>query len=76
MVKYSMQIAKKISMKGGLEMESITLIGAFGATIVGLGVAEKLGIKVNFEAVKLVVTIAGYGAIFYLIKMVAAMFLL
>ena len=51
------------------------IVGAFGLTMLGIGLLEKAGLKINEGAVRLTATILQYGAILYILKMVSDKFL-
>ena len=51
------------------------LVGAFGASLIGIGLMEKAGIKVNEGSLRFVLEIIKFGAILYILKMAATLFL-
>lgn len=57
------------------EMSEMLMIGAFGATLIGLGVAENMGLKVNEGSLRFVMEMVKFGAVLYILKMAAALFL-
>ena len=50
-------------------------VGAFGLTLVGIGLLEKLDININEDALQFTMEIVKYGAILYVIKLAATTFL-
>lgn len=51
------------------------LVGAFGASLVAIGLLEKAGVKINEGSLRFVLEIVKFGAILYVIKMAATLFL-
>ena len=51
------------------------LVGAFGASLVGIGLLEKAGVKVNEGSLRFVMEVVKFGAILYVIKLAATLFL-
>lgn len=51
------------------------LVGAFGASLVAIGLMEKSGIKINEGSLRFILEIVKFGAILYVIKMAATLFL-
>jgi len=58
-----------------MKMEGIIMIGAFGATMIGLGIAENMGVKVNSDILKIIMECIKFGGLIYIIKLVATLFL-
>ena len=56
-------------------MDGIIAIGAFGMTLVGIGMAENAGWSVNGNAVTFVMEMVKFGGILYILKMVTTTFL-
>ena len=51
------------------------LVGAFGASLVAIGLMEKVGIKINEGSLRFVLEVVKFGAILYVIKLAATLFL-
>ena len=51
------------------------LVGAFGLTLLGVGLLETAGIKINEGAIRFTMTIVKFGAILYILKMASNLFL-
>jgi len=51
------------------------LVGAFGASLVAIGLMEKVGFKINEGSLRFVMEIVKFGAILYVIKLAATLFL-
>lgn len=51
------------------------LVGAFGASLVAIGLMEKAGIKINEGSLRFVLEMLKFGAIVYFLKMAASLFL-
>ena len=51
------------------------LVGTFGASLLAIGLLEKAGIKVNEGSLRFVMECVKFGAILYILKMVASLFL-
>ena len=51
------------------------LVGAFGASLVAIGLMEKVGIKINEGSMKFILEVVKLGAILYVIKLAATLFL-
>ena len=51
------------------------LVGAFGASLVAIGLMEKVGLKINEGSLRFVMEIVKFGAILYVIKLAATLFL-
>lgn len=58
--------------KGGMFM---LLVGAFGASLIGIGLLEKAGVKINEGSLRFVLEVVKFGAILYVIKLAATLFL-
>ena len=56
-------------------MSGFILIGGFGLSLVGVGLLENSGAKINATAVNIVVECIKYGGILYIIKLAASTFL-
>lgn len=53
----------------------IVLVGAFGASLLGIGILEESGVKINGGLLTLVMEVVKYGGILYLLKVAANLFL-
>lgn len=51
------------------------LVGAFGVSLIGIGLMEKAGIKINEGSLRFVLEMAKFGAILYILKLAASLFL-
>ena len=51
------------------------LVGAFGASLIGIGLLEKAGVKINEGSLRFVLEVVKFGAILYVIKLAATLFL-
>ena len=51
------------------------LVGTLGAALVSIGLLENTGVKINEGALGFVMECAKFGAILYILKMVATLFL-
>jgi len=51
------------------------LVGAFGASLVAIGLMEKVGLKINEGSLRFVMEVVKFGAILYVIKLAATLFL-
>ena len=51
------------------------LVGAFGLTMVGIGIAENMGLKINEGAMTIVLECVKFGAILYILRLAATTFL-
>lgn len=56
-------------------MEGIVLIGAFGATMIGIGLLENIGFGINNDLLKLTMETAKFGGLLYIVKLAATLFL-
>lgn len=56
-------------------MSGIVAISLFGASLVGVGLLENAGVKVNQGALRLVMECVKYGAVLYILKMAFNLFL-
>lgn len=53
----------------------IVLTGVFGGTLVGLGLLENAGVKINNDLLCLSLEVVKFGSLLYLLKVVAIAFL-
>ena len=51
------------------------IIGAFGVTLLAVGLLENAGLKVNKGAITFTMTILKFGGILYILNMVSTKFL-
>lgn len=51
------------------------LVGTLGATLVGIGLMENAGVKINEGSLRFVMECVKFGAILYILKMAATLFL-
>ena len=51
------------------------LVGAFGLSLVAVGVLDNLGVKVNETAVQITLECLKYGGVLYIIKLASNLFL-
>ena len=51
------------------------LVGAFGASLIGIGLLEKAGVKISEGSLRFVLEVVKFGAILYVIKLAATLFL-
>ena len=56
-------------------MEGILLIGSFGAALVGVGLLENAGYKINNGMLTFVMECVKFGGLVYIVKMAANLFL-
>ncbi len=56
-------------------MDGLIAIGAFGMTLVGIGLAENAGWSVNGKAVTFAMEMVKFGGVLYILKMVTTLFL-
>lgn len=56
-------------------MEGIVLVGAFGATMIGIGLLENIGFGINNDLLKLTMETAKFGGLLYIVKLAATLFL-
>lgn len=53
----------------------MVFVGTLGAALVGIGLLENAGIKINEGSLKFVMECVKFGAILYILKLAAMMFL-
>ena len=63
------------SKRGVNIMGGIVAIGAFGLTLVGIGLLEKLDININEGALYFTMEMVKFGGILYILKVAATTFL-
>lgn len=51
------------------------LVGAFGASLVGIALLERAGVKINEGSLQFVLEMLKFGAIVYFLKMAASLLL-
>ncbi len=56
-------------------MDGMFLVGSFGAALVGLGLLENAGFKVNNGMLTFVMECVKFGGLVYIVKMAANLFL-
>lgn len=56
-------------------MEGIVLVGAFGATMIGIGLLEHAGININSDLLNLTMECTKFGGLLYIVKLAATLFL-
>lgn len=56
-------------------MTGLILIGGFGLSLVGVGLLENAGVKINTTALNIAMECIKYGGILYIIKLAATLFL-
>ena len=53
----------------------MVFVGTLGAALVGIGLLENAGVKINEGSLKFVMECVKFGAILYILKLAAMMFL-
>ena len=53
----------------------MVLVGAFGASLLAIGLMEKAGVKVNEGSLQFVMEMVKFGAVLYILKMAVTLFL-
>ena len=61
--------------KGAVIMSGVVLVGAFGMSLVTIGILENLGVKVNEGALTIILECVKFGGILYILKLAATTFL-
>ena len=56
-------------------MNGVLLVGAFGISLVAIGMLENTGVKINEGILKIVMESAKFGGILYILKLAATTFL-
>ena len=56
-------------------MNGVLLVGAFGISLVAIGMMENAGLKINEGILKIVMESAKFGGILYILKLAATTFL-
>ncbi|MFS0780114.1 hypothetical protein [Bacillus sp. 1P06AnD] len=56
-------------------MGGILLVGAFGASLIGIGLLEGAGVKINHGMLTFTMEAVKFGGLIYLVKMAATLFL-
>lgn len=56
-------------------MEGILLIGTFGATMIGIGLLDNAGFKINNGFLTFTMECVKFGGLLYIIKLASTLFL-
>jgi hypothetical protein len=65
--------------RGGIKLDPFTggivLVSAFGGTLLGIGLLERAGVKINSGFLTVAMEIVKFGGILYILKVVSTLFL-
>jgi len=64
-----------INEKGVFKMEGVIMIGVFGMSLVGIGIAENAGFAINEGILNITMTVIKFSGLIYVIKLASSLFL-
>jgi len=56
-------------------MEGVIMIGVFGMSLVGIGIAENAGFAINEGILNITMTVIKFSGLIYVIKLASSLFL-